>query len=61
MGCHVFLYRKTPFPFAGAKAKWSASQKAGTTWCLADPYLLHLTDSERMLVGACDPAGTKAV
>lgn len=29
--------------------------------CLAYPYLLHLTDGGRALVGECDPSGTKVV
>lgn len=29
--------------------------------CLAYPYLLHLTDGRRMLVGECDPLGAKVV
>lgn len=60
MGYHFFLYREIAFLFAGLCSGQHHGKQAPFR-VPGLPYLLHLTDGERMLVGACDLPGAKAL
>lgn len=55
-------YRERPFLFAGGLSQVISNMESKHHLeCLVFPYLLHFTDGERILVGACNLPGAKVV